>query len=497
MAITPYSGVVPNRLSAGDNEVYATQVYNWFIYLDGTWVSTVNSTEVNINAKEASAVAAAVSAAAAAGTATAAAGTATTKAGEALVSANASAVSAAAALVSENAAAALLDSFDDKYLGAKATAPTLDNDGNPLTSGALYYNTTSDGMFVYDLELTTWISLSFNPTDHGSLTGLADDDHAQYHNDTRGDVRYAPKEDILGSSIASATTTTIGTSGSGDTRHITGTTTITSFGVSTTGTRRTLVFDGALTITQNATSMILPAATSITTAAGDVMEVVCENGASGYWRCTSYVVNAVSVTEQKYLDGVTSAIQTQFTGKQATLVSGTNIKTVGGVSIMGSGDIPVASGGMVLLGTVTPSGASIAAVEAFSSTYDDYIIVGSGLILSSSVAINIQFKIAGAYQSGTVYYSGNFSSSSSTLLIPQPLATARYAKFTMRLFDVNSTTLIKDSTFEAVSSTTLLQSAGASKFLSCNVDGVLSGVSFNLTGETFTAGSIRLYGLLK
>ena len=29
-------------------------------------------------------------------------------------------------------------------------------------------------------------------TDHGALTGLADDDHTQYHNDTRGDARYAP-----------------------------------------------------------------------------------------------------------------------------------------------------------------------------------------------------------------------------------------------------------------------------------------------------------------
>ncbi len=27
-------------------------------------------------------------------------------------------------------------------------------------------------------------------TDHGALTGLADDDHAQYHNNTRGDARY-------------------------------------------------------------------------------------------------------------------------------------------------------------------------------------------------------------------------------------------------------------------------------------------------------------------
>lgn len=30
-------------------------------------------------------------------------------------------------------------------------------------------------------------------TDHGALTGLADDDHTQYHNDTRGDIRYYTK----------------------------------------------------------------------------------------------------------------------------------------------------------------------------------------------------------------------------------------------------------------------------------------------------------------
>jgi len=29
--------------------------------------------------------------------------------------------------------------------------------------------------------------------DHGGLTGLGDDDHPQYHNDTRGDIRYYTK----------------------------------------------------------------------------------------------------------------------------------------------------------------------------------------------------------------------------------------------------------------------------------------------------------------
>ena len=42
------------------------------------------------------------------------------------------------------AAEAALDTFDDDFLGAKSSDPTLDNDGNALTDGALYYNTTDN-----------------------------------------------------------------------------------------------------------------------------------------------------------------------------------------------------------------------------------------------------------------------------------------------------------------------------------------------------------------
>lgn len=55
---------------------------------------------------------------------------------------------ATAAQVSAVAAAASYDSFDDRYLGAKASAPTLDNDGDALITGALYFNSTVDKMYV-------------------------------------------------------------------------------------------------------------------------------------------------------------------------------------------------------------------------------------------------------------------------------------------------------------------------------------------------------------
>ena len=46
------------------------------------------------------------------------------------------------------AAVAALDSFDDRYLGAKSSEPSVDNDGDALITGALYFNSSSNIMFV-------------------------------------------------------------------------------------------------------------------------------------------------------------------------------------------------------------------------------------------------------------------------------------------------------------------------------------------------------------
>lgn len=90
----------------------------------------------------------ATNAASSATSASTSATTATTKASEASASATAASTSASAAASSAASTAALLDSFDDRYLGPKASAPTLDNDGNALVVGALYFDTTSGKMRV-------------------------------------------------------------------------------------------------------------------------------------------------------------------------------------------------------------------------------------------------------------------------------------------------------------------------------------------------------------
>lgn len=90
-----------------------------------------------------------------------------------------------------------------------------------------------------------------------------------------------------GSDIASASTADLAAATTEGLFHdITGTTTITSLGTVGAGVWKVIKFEGALTLTHNATSLILPGAANITTADGDVAIFVSEG--SGNWRCVSY-----------------------------------------------------------------------------------------------------------------------------------------------------------------------------------------------------------------
>lgn len=88
-----------------------------------------------------------------------------------------------------------------------------------------------------------------------------------------------------GANIASAATTNLAAA-TGVYVNITGTTTITSFGTVAAGAERVLTFTGILTLTYNATSMILPGGASITTAVGDT--ATFRSLGAGNWKCVVY-----------------------------------------------------------------------------------------------------------------------------------------------------------------------------------------------------------------
>ena len=129
------------------------------------------------------AVSAASSATAAASSATAAATSATASASSATASANSATASASSASTastkaseastSATSAAASYDSFDDRYLGAKSSAPSTDNDGNALLDGALYWNSSSDQMFAWDGS--AWVAIKPTSTEQTNINAVAAD----------------------------------------------------------------------------------------------------------------------------------------------------------------------------------------------------------------------------------------------------------------------------------------------------------------------------------
>tara|TARA_E500000081_G_scaffold143567_1_gene163452 strand:+ start:1560 stop:3062 length:1503 start_codon:yes stop_codon:yes gene_type:complete len=104
---------------------------------------------------------------AAAASATAAANSETASANSATASAN----SATASASSATSAAASYDSFDDRYLGAKSSAPSTDNDGASLVTGALYWNSSSNQMFAWDGS--AWSAIKPTSSEQTNIDALA------------------------------------------------------------------------------------------------------------------------------------------------------------------------------------------------------------------------------------------------------------------------------------------------------------------------------------
>ena len=122
-----------------------------------TSASAAATSATNAGTSETNAAASATTATTKATEAATSATTATTKASEAATSATNAATSATAAQTAQTAAEAAktaaetaADNFDDTYLGAKSSDPTVDNDGDALNAGDLYFNTTANVFKLYN-----------------------------------------------------------------------------------------------------------------------------------------------------------------------------------------------------------------------------------------------------------------------------------------------------------------------------------------------------------
>ena len=116
--------------------------------------TSATSAAASVSAVATSAASALTSQTAAATSATSAAASATAAA----TSASSAATSASSAATSASSAATTYDNFDDRYLGSKSSAPTVDNDGNTLLVGALYWNDVLNNMYVWSGSV--WVQMA-------------------------------------------------------------------------------------------------------------------------------------------------------------------------------------------------------------------------------------------------------------------------------------------------------------------------------------------------
>ena len=245
--------------------------------------------------------------------------------------------SATAAAASAAAAATTYDNFDDRYLGSKSTAPTLDNDGDALIEGAIYWNSSTNAMYAW--TGSEWGSISstadiyrFRFTASGGETSISGTD------DNGLTLAYIPgKEQVyLNGVLLARTSDYTATDGS-----------------SLTSLAALAASDIVEVITFTAFELADSIARSLFDAKGDLLVATAADtpgklalGTNGYFLKANSstatglewseldlstkqdVVANVSSTEIGYLDGVTSAIQTQIDSKLATSTASSTYATI-------------------------------------------------------------------------------------------------------------------------------------------------------------------------
>jgi hypothetical protein len=173
-------------------------------------------------------------------------------------------------------------------------------------------------------------------TDHGDLTGLADDDHTQYLNNARGDVRYAP---IAHSHVIADVTglqTAIDGKAASSHTHIIGD--VTGLQTALDGKAATSHTHVISDVTGLQTALDGKAAVSHTHVIADVtgLQTALDGKAAiSHSHVRADITDFAHTHPQSDITNLT----TDLAGKQATLVSGTNIRTVNGNSLLGSGDL--------------------------------------------------------------------------------------------------------------------------------------------------------------
>lgn len=222
---------------------------------------------------------------------------------------------------------------------------------------------------------------------------------------------------------------------------------------------------------------------------------------------TGYVSGAGTVAATDTVVQAVNKLNGNIATKQDTLVSANNIKTINGASLLGSGNVVVsAASGMTLLATLTPTAAAnVDFLSAFSGTYDNYLIVGTGIKFAADEGLNMRLAVAGAADATSSYVQlfgqdTNSSSTATSLQIPSAATIRSGGKgcnFDIRVLNANNTSQFKSIMssimWNDTTGTSYINSEKRVAYIAANA--VTGFRLFGTFGSNFAAaGTIRVYG---
>lgn len=200
--------------------------------------------------------------------------------------------------------------------------------------------------------------------------------------------------------------------------------------------------------------------------------------------------------------------------KQDTLVSGTNIKTINGGSVLGSGDLTVGGGSLILLSTVTANNSATVDLETgVGSTYDDYLVICENIGRSNNTSNPLwRVKISGAYSSDAMWRSLGWVASSGGIsgLTGSGASDGAYptggiteggttSQFAMAWFmNCNSATDNKSCRISHVMPGVPGSGGSSGELLGAiQTTSVIQGFRFMFSAGNVSTGTFRLYGIKK